>query len=288
MGLVLLPIMLSLGKALVKLADLTRPVTSRAWALKIVIGALVASLVTLKIVTVAQAAAEAEITMATRAWTAAMWLLDLAMDANPIMIVTLAIIALGVGLYVAYKKVGWFHNAIDAMFSAIVVGARFAFTWLRKNWPLLLGILTGPFGLAAVLIVEHIGQIKRFVLNLVDVIKGAFAALLSYLRHLPSKLAGGATGVLKGAVKSIPGAGFLAGKLATGGVAGMTGTYLVGERGPEFVQLPRGAGVAPVVSQAAGKGAAGSPLVIEVPVYIEAREIARATARVTADQLARR
>ena len=52
---------------------------------------------------------------------------------------------------------------------------------------------------------------------------------------------GGPAGAALGA-----GAGYgIAGKLATGGIAGKSGTWLVGEKGPELVSLPRGAKVTP-------------------------------------------
>jgi hypothetical protein len=58
---------------------------------------------------------------------------------------------------------------------------------------------------------------------------------------------------------------------------------LVGERGPELLTLPRAATVTPL------DGAGGlRSIEIVVPVMLNDREIARSTARVTADKLARR
>jgi hypothetical protein len=56
--------------------------------------------------------------------------------------------------------------------------------------------------------------------------------------------------------------------LADGGTITMPGTVLVGERGPELLTLPRGAQVTPL-------DRAGGTIV--VPVYLDGREIARAT-----------
>ncbi len=58
--------------------------------------------------------------------------------------------------------------------------------------------------------------------------------------------------------------------LADGGTITMPGTVLVGERGPELLTLPRGAQVTPL-----DRAGAGGTIV--VPVYLDGREIARAT-----------
>ena len=49
----------------------------------------------------------------------AMTLFDVALWANPIGLVVLGVIALGVALFVAYHKVKWFHDAVDAVFGFI-------------------------------------------------------------------------------------------------------------------------------------------------------------------------
>jgi hypothetical protein len=43
--------------------------------------------------------------------------------ANPVVLIIIGIAALGVALYVAYKKVKWFHNAVDAVFG-----------FVKKHW----------------------------------------------------------------------------------------------------------------------------------------------------------
>lgn len=57
--------------------------------------------------------------------TAAIWLLNIAMDANPVMLITLGIIALAAAVIWAYNNVSWFKTGIDA------IGA--AFVWLWDN-----------------------------------------------------------------------------------------------------------------------------------------------------------
>lgn len=63
--------------------------------------------------------------VATLAWTAAQWLLNAALTANPIGIVVVAIAALVAAIIFAYTHFEWFHNAVDAAWNGIrtVVGA---------------------------------------------------------------------------------------------------------------------------------------------------------------------
>lgn len=76
-----------------------------------VIGGIAATIITLKI--------------AIEAWTIAQTVLNAVLAANPIMLVVLAIAALVAGLILAYNKVDWFRNFVDAAFAAIklVIGA---------------------------------------------------------------------------------------------------------------------------------------------------------------------
>jgi hypothetical protein len=67
-------------------------------------------------------------------------------------------------------------------------------------------------------------------------------------KRISGAVIGGAIGAPLGPVGMIVGASVgaaIAGQMATGGIAGLSGKYLVGERGPEIVELPRGAKVTP-------------------------------------------
>ena len=86
-----------------------------------------AAIATVKIV--AQKVAQIAVTAATKAWAAAQWLLNAALTANPIGVVIAAVAALVAGIIVAYKKVGWFHDAVDAAFKGIAAVGK----WLWEN-----------------------------------------------------------------------------------------------------------------------------------------------------------
>jgi hypothetical protein len=85
----------------------------------------------------------------------------------------------------AFATVG---QAIAAPFVAgwnlITAGANMVIGWVRANWPLLLGIITGPIGLAVVLIIRYWSDIQaagqavwNWIASLPGMIAGALAAL---------------------------------------------------------------------------------------------------------------
>ncbi|MCK9876624.1 phage tail tape measure protein [Frankia sp. Ag45/Mut15] len=90
------------------------------------------SLVTLLRTTVAwtaQKVAMVASAVATRAMVAGQWLLNAAMSANPVMLVVIAIAALVAGAILAYKHVGWFRDAVDAVGRAL----KSAGEWVVKT-----------------------------------------------------------------------------------------------------------------------------------------------------------
>jgi len=78
------------------------------------------------------------------AWAASIWAVNLAMSASPIALIVIALVLLASALVVAYKNIGWFHDAVDATWNGIkalwtsvlqptiaAIGA--AFVWLWEN-----------------------------------------------------------------------------------------------------------------------------------------------------------
>lgn len=93
--------------------------------------------------------------LAEKAAATAQWLLNVAMDANPIMLIVLAIAALVAGLVLAYNKIGWFRAFVDGAFKMISKAIGAVVDFVKAHWPLLLAILTGPIGIAVLLIVKN-------------------------------------------------------------------------------------------------------------------------------------
>ena len=144
MGTGLLPILGTVATALSGLVDWFSRNHAVAKALVIGLGILAGTLLTISAATKVYAAATKIAMAATKLYTAGVWLLNVALDANPIGLVIIALAALGVAFYEAYKHIKFFRDGVNA-----------AFDWIKNNWPLLLGILTGPIGLAVVEIIKH-------------------------------------------------------------------------------------------------------------------------------------
>jgi hypothetical protein len=97
---------------------------------------------------------------ATLAWTAAQWLLNAAMLANPIGLWIAGIAAAIAVIVLIATKTTWFQTIWRVAWGAIKGAAKATWDWIKGNWPLLLAILTGPIGLAVVAIVRNWDRIK--------------------------------------------------------------------------------------------------------------------------------
>jgi hypothetical protein len=164
--------------------------------------------------------------------------------------------------------------------------------WIKGHWKLLIPILTGPFGLAVLFIVEHFNTVVGFVKSLPkkleaagrgmwDWIKNAFKTAIDWVIEAWNKV----TGLI--AIPAIHvnlpfvgdvgygGSGRLVPKiplLADGGSIWRPGSVIVGERGPEMLSLPAGAGVSPLGG--GGPAAAGGGDLIVV-MEMDRQELGR-------------
>jgi hypothetical protein len=109
---------------------------------------------------IAHKTASLAVSAATKAAALAQWALNVAMTANPIGIVVVAIGALVAALVLLFRNNETVRKAFTAAWQAIKNAAAAAFNWVKSNWPLLLGILTGPIGLAVAAIVKNWDKIK--------------------------------------------------------------------------------------------------------------------------------
>jgi hypothetical protein len=135
----------------------------------------------------------------TWAWTAALL-------ANPLVWIVVGIMALVAALVLAYMKIGWFRDAVDAAWAGVKVAfgwiidiAKEVFNWIKDNWPLLLAIITGPIGIAVLLITKNFDTIKEAVSTAVGWVMDRFDDLKGFL----SRVADGISGVLDTIVTAI-------------------------------------------------------------------------------------
>ena len=293
LGQSLLPAMLKFVQALGWLIKIARPATKHGQLLVFTIAALGAALLAASVATKVYVGATNLAKIATALWTAVQWTLNTAFYGFPVIWIIAAIALVIVAVYELVRHWQTVVHALDVAWHAIVHGAEWVWNWLKKNWPLVLAIITGPLGLLVYEIVTHWKQIEHFVLGVVHSIEHAIERLVGLIKSIPSKLGHGLLGLAShipgfGLAKSIGGS--ILGAFAAGGTASTSGPYLVGEQGAEIVTLPRGAVVSPISlpQLAAATGQGGSPLQLTIPLIVDGRELARAIARVTSDQLARR
>lgn len=126
-----------------------------------------AAIVATTAVLIAQGIAEKATAAAAKALAAAQWLINVAMEANPVLLVVTALAALGAAFYLAYKKIGPFHDAVNAVWEAM----KNVFAWVEAHWKLLVLLLGGPFGAAALAIIAHFDAIKSAALDAFNFIK---------------------------------------------------------------------------------------------------------------------
>lgn len=106
-----------------------------------IVGGLIAYQVTVKAIAVATAAwnvVTKAARIATAGWAVQQRLLNTAMRANPIGLIITAITLLVAGFILAYKKVGWFRNAVNAAWAGIKIAVAAVVDWFKNVvWPAL-------------------------------------------------------------------------------------------------------------------------------------------------------
>ena len=128
------------------------------------------------------------IVAAVKAWSIAQGILNVVMAANPILLIVVAIAALVAAVVLAYQKVDWFRDAVDAAwqaaqaaFDAILGAAQEVFGWIKTNWPLLLAILTGPIGVVVLLITRNFETIKDAIETAFNWVRDNWKLLLAII-----------------------------------------------------------------------------------------------------------
>lgn len=105
---------------------------------------------------------------AARVAAAAQWLLNVAMTANPILLIVAALAAIGAAFYVLYTRVKPVRDAINWLWGALKDVAG----WIMRNWQTVLAALAGPVGLAVLMIIKHGDDILAFFTSLPGKVAG--------------------------------------------------------------------------------------------------------------------
>jgi hypothetical protein len=123
-------------------------------------------------------------TATTKAFTAVQKVFNLIMGMNPIFLIAIAIAAIVAILIVLQQKFDIFGIAVEAIgkaFEKVWDAIKFVFDWAVDHWPLLLAVITGPFGLAVLAVVTFKDSIIGFLGNLIGWIGTAFKTVLDLI-----------------------------------------------------------------------------------------------------------
>jgi len=142
----------------------------------------------------------------TKLWAAAQWLLNVAMNANPLGLILIAIVALVGGLIYAWKHSETFRTIVLAAWSAIKAAASAVFgwitSWIRSNFERIKAVAQAVWGFISAYIRTEIAIILgvvRGVIAVVSFFRNAFesarsavvskvSALVSFVRSIPGKI----------------------------------------------------------------------------------------------------
>lgn len=181
LGQKLIPIVIQVGTWFGHLVDWFTQNKTAMDAVVVVVGLIVTAMVGLVVIEKVTKFVQ----FAQKAW----GLLNAVMDLNPAVLIAGAIIALGVALFVCYKKVDVFHKAVDGAWQVLQTG----FHWVQAHWPLLLAILTGPIGIAVLVIKSHWSAITGGFQKVVGGIQSGVGSIVGFITGLPGRIAGAAT-----------------------------------------------------------------------------------------------
>lgn len=125
---------------------------------------------------------------ATKVWTGVQAAFDAVMDANPIAMIVIAVVALIAVIVLMVTHLHETAHIFDMVrhagaeaFDAVRHAVSEAFDWIKGHWPLLLGILLGPFGAIAGVIIQFRSQILHGIEDVIDWIKDHWKLLLEIL-----------------------------------------------------------------------------------------------------------
>ena len=125
---------------------------------------------------------------ATKAATAAQWLLNAAMNANPIGLIIAAIVALIAIFVVLWQKCEWFRNFWIGMWNGIKTAFSAVVGWIKENWQAMLLFLINPLAGVFKYCYDHFEGFRSFVDNVVNSVKKAFTGAWEHIKNTFSKI----------------------------------------------------------------------------------------------------
>jgi len=100
---------------------------------------------------------------------------------NPIFLIAAIVIAIGAAFVIAYMKCETFRRIVDGAVKAVWSTIKTVYDWVKNNWPLLLTILTGPFGLMVAVVIRHRDSIWNAIKAVYNWIRDSWNAISGWL-----------------------------------------------------------------------------------------------------------
>lgn len=197
-GTIALPAMEKAAEVGIKMADWVDRNRTLVGALVVGVGGLTAVVYAVSLAMRAWLAITKAWAAITKVATAVQWALNVAMSANPIGLVIIAIIGLIAALVLAWKHSDTFRRIVTGAFDKVKGAAMFVWNWVKANWPLLLAILTGPFGIAVLVIARNWDKVKAGATAVKNWIVDKFNSLVGFVNGLPGRISKAATGMFNG------------------------------------------------------------------------------------------
>ena len=127
---------------------------------------------------------------------------------GPFGLIAGAVVGLVAALVIAYKKIDWFRDGVDAAIGGVVTAfnwlidaAKKVLGWVKSNWPYLLLALTGPIGAAIAVFLKFREQIIGFFAGIAEKVLGILStgwnSVLGFFVDLPGRIVD--------ALKALPG-----------------------------------------------------------------------------------
>jgi phage-related minor tail protein len=167
------------GELLGKLVPVIQAILNNLPTVAVLLAGVTASMVAFKIASIAATAATQGMTLAQYAATAAQNLLNIALSANPIGLIILAITALIAIFVTLWNNCEGFRNfwiglweGIKSVFSAVV-------NWIKENWQTMLLFLVNPLAGVFKYCYDNFEGFRNFIDNIVSSVKGFFTDLWS-------------------------------------------------------------------------------------------------------------
>jgi hypothetical protein len=117
----------------------------------------------------------------------ATWAWNLALAANPVVLVIAGVVALGVALVMAYKKSETFRNIVNAVFNAVKKVVTTVVNFIKDHWKTLFPVIAAIVFVVKK-VIENWDRIKDAARNVIDWVRDRFRGLVDFFKELPGRM----------------------------------------------------------------------------------------------------